>query len=373
MENKLKVPYLNLAKTYKILRPDLQRAFFRVIDSGITMLGKETKSFEARYAKFSSTRYAVCVGNGLDALTISLRALGISAGDEVIVPSNTYIATLVAVSRLGAIPVLVEPKIDTYNIDPNKIEEKITKKTKAIIPVHLFGQACEMDKIQKIAKKYKLFIVEDNAQAHGAKYNKKSTGSFGDLNATSFYPGKNLGAIGDAGAITTNNKEYAEKVMLLRNYGEKTKYVNEIIGYNSRTDELQAAFLNLRLKSLSQYNKRKNIIANIYLTELNGVGDIILPKIAERGTHVYHVFCIRTKFRDKLKIYLEKNGITTLIHYPIPPHLQKAYNFLGFKKGSFPIAEELADTSLSLPIYPEMTLNEIKYVIKKIKEFYYEK
>lgn len=366
----MKVPYLNLKKTYSSINPDLQKAFARVLKSGTVVHGKELLQFEKLYAKFSSVRYAVGVGNGLDALTISLRALGVGKGDEVIVPSNTYIATLIAVSRVGATPVLVEPKIYTYNINPEQINKAITKKTKAIIPVHFFGQACDMDTILKIARKHKLFIVEDNAQSHGAKYNGKITGSFGDINATSFYPGKNLGAIGDAGAITTNSRKYFKNSVLLRNYGERKKYYNDIIGYNSRLDELQAAFLKIKLQGLNKTNSQKQKIAKEYLKGLKGVGDLILPATDAKSTHVYHIFCIRTKYRDKLQSFLQKKGISTLIHYPIPPHLQKAYSYLKHKKGSFPIAEELANTSVSLPIYPEMTKNEIDYVVNSIKYFF---
>ncbi len=370
LKNKVFVPYLNLAKNYSLIEKDLYQAFGKVLKSGYVVLGNEVKEFEKEYAKFSSVKHAVGVGNGLDALILSLTTLGIGEGDEVIVPSNTYIATLVAVSRVGAKPVLVEPRKDTYNIDPEKIESAVTGKTKAIIPVHLYGQACEMDEIIKIAKKHNLFIIEDNAQSHGAMYKGKKTGSFGDINATSFYPGKNLGALGDAGGITTNNSNLYKKTLSLRNYGEKEKYLNDYLGYNSRLDELQAAFLRIKLKNLNKFTKRKQDIAKKYINELKSVGDLIMPQVHKNSTHVYHVFCIRTKKRNDLQKYLSENGITTLIHYPIPPHLQKAYKFLGFKRGDFPIAEELAKTSLSMPIYPEITDIQLKYVISCIKEFY---
>ena len=371
MENKKNyVPYLELDKEYYKINPRLQRAFLKIIKSGIVILGEELKKFEKSYAKFSSVKYCAGVGNGLDALTLSLRALSVGKGDEVIVPSNTYIATVIAISRVGATPVFVEPRMETYNIDPEKIEKVFTKRTKAIIPVHLYGQACEMDKIMKIANKYKLYVIEDNAQAHGAKYNNKITGSFGEINATSFYPSKNLGALGDGGAITTNNKKLYEKILMLRNYGSKIKYYNEVIGYNSRLDELQAAFLNIRLKNLEKNNKKRVKIANYYKDKLKGVGDIILPYIHPNSTSVYHIFLIKTKKRDKLQKHLSEKGISTLIHYPIPPHLSKAYKFLGYKKGDFPIAEELAEVSLSLPIYPEMTYKRLDYVISQIKNFY---
>ena len=339
INKKIKVPFLNLKSEYSEMYTELQSAFNKVLSSGQVILGKEVEKIEKKYAKFSSVKYCVGVGNGLDALTISLRALGIKQGDEVIVPSNTYIATAIAISRIGGKPVFVEPRSDTYNINPDRIENSITKKTKAIIPVHLYGQACEMDKIMEIAKKNKLYVVEDNAQSHGAKFKNKITGSFGDINATSFYPSKNLGALGDGGAITTADHELYEKVLLLRNYGSKRKYYNEIIGYNSRLDELQASFLNVKLKFLKANNKKKNDIANFYKRELRNIGDIILPVNAEDATSVYHIFLIRTKKRDLLQKYLLRNNISTLIHYPIPPHLSKAYSFLGFKRNDFTVSK----------------------------------
>lgn len=366
----MKVPYLNLEKSYSQIRPELTRAFLKVLSNGNVILGDEVVSFEREYAKFSSTKYCIGVGNGLDALTISLLSLGVKEGDEVVVPSNTYIATLIAASRIGAVPVLVEPFIDTYNINPLEIEKKITKRTRVIIPVHLFGQVSQMDKVIELSKKFNLLVVEDNAQSHGAMYDGKFAGSFGHANATSFYPGKNLGGIGDGGAITTSSLTVANKSRLYRNYGSHKKYFNEVIGFNSRLDELQAAFLRVRLKQLKKINNKKTKIAEIYLKELKEIGDIVLPHTEKRSTHVYHVFNIRTKKRDKLQKFLESKNITTLIHYPIPPHLQKAYNFLNYKGGDFPIAEELARTSLSLPIYPEMTQNEIEYVIENIRKFY---
>lgn len=364
------VPYLDINRSHKSLLPSLNKSLNKVIKSGWLVLGKELEKFENNYSRYSQVKYSVGVANGLDALILSLISLGVKDGDEVIVPSNTYIATLLAVSRVGAIPVLVEPDLKTYNIDPLRIEEKITKKTKAIIPVHLYGQACEMNEIVKIAKKFNLYIVEDNAQAHGAFYNNRRTGSFGDLNATSFYPGKNLGALGDGGAITTNNKDLCERILVLRNYGSKVKYYNETKGYNSRLDELQAAFLNIKLKNLDKQNKKRQKIANKYLKNLEGVGDLQLPYTAKNSTHVYHIFALRTKKRDAFKKYLDNKQIGNLIHYPVPPHLQKAYKELGFKKGDYPLAEEIAETVISIPIYPELRQNEQEYVIKVIKNFY---
>jgi dTDP-4-amino-4,6-dideoxygalactose transaminase len=297
-------------------------------------------------------------------------SLGIGEGDEVIVPSNTYIATVFAISRVGAKPVFVEPRIDTYNLDPEQIEKAITKKTKVIMPVHLFGQISEMDTIMDIAKKHKIYVVEDNAQSHGSTCNGKKAGSFGEINATSFYPGKNLGALGDGGAITTDSKILADKVKVLRNYGSREKYYNDVIGYNSRLDELQAAFLKIKLKTLNSNNLKRQKIADKYLKELKGIGDLKLPVTSENCTHVFHVFVLRTKDRDRLRDYLDKKGIGNLIHYPLPPHLQKAYKYLGYKKGDFPVAEELANTSLSIPIYPELMRDEQDYVISTIKNFY---
>lgn len=366
----MRVPYLDLSQTYSLIDRDLQTAFKRVLKSGWVVLGRELESFESDYATFNDVKYSVGVANGLDALILSLTALGIQPGDEVIVPSNTYIATLVAVSRVGAKPVLVEPKIDTFNINPELIEDKITKNTKAIIPVHLYGQSCEMDEIMKIAKKHKLFVIEDNAQSHGAQFNGIKTGSFGIVNATSFYPGKNLGALGDGGAVTTNSKELRDKVAILRNYGEVVRYKNDFIGYNSRLDELQAAFLKVRLKKINEIIKRKNAIALVYTKLLQEVDEITVPKTHNKSTHVWHIYAIKTKKRDELRKYLAEKNITTLIHYPIPPHLQVAYKDLGYKKGDFPIAEELANTLLSLPVYPEMKEEEIYYVVNAIKKFY---
>ncbi len=364
------VKYIDLNKIHAPFEKEFIKKFEKVLNSGNFIMGGELKSFELSFAKFCGTKYSIGVASGLDALALSLKALDIKEGDEVIVPSNTYIATFIAISLVGATPVLVEPREDTCNIDPQRIEQKITKKTKVIIPVHLYGQACEMDKIIKIAKKRKIYILEDNAQAHGAMYKKQTTGSFGIINATSFYPGKNLGALGDGGAITTNNKSLSEKVYLLRNYGSKIKYYNDIIGYNSRLDELQAAFLNIKLKALNKIIKDRQKIAAYYIKNLKNIGDLILPITADGATHVYHIFSIKTGKRDKLQDFLNKKGIGTLIHYPVPPHLSKAYKFLGYKKGDFPIAEKLANTSLSIPISSAMTLKEADYVIDAIKEFY---
>lgn len=364
------IKFLSFRKVNKQLRKEFIRVFKEFLDGQQYVLGEKLKQFEEEYATFNNTTYCVGVGNGLDALAISLRTLGIGRGDEVIVPSNTYIATWLAVSMVGAKPIPVEPYITTYNINPSLIEEKLTSKTKAIMPVHLYGQACEMDKIIQITKKHKLYIIEDNAQSHGSTFHKKITGSFGHINATSFYPSKNLGAFGDGGAITTNESTLSKKAECLRNYGSFKKYYNEEKGVNSRLDELQAALLSLKLKYLNEWTSERRKIAKLYSLFLSDVEDIITPFIADGATHVYHLYVIRTKRRNELREFLSKRGISTLIHYPIPPHLQKAYKDLGYRKGLFPIAENLAETLLSLPLYPGLKENEVHYICRSIKSFF---
>jgi dTDP-4-amino-4,6-dideoxygalactose transaminase len=358
----MKIPFLNFTPMHAPIKSEIVQAFESFYDSNWYILGDKVK--------FNQTEYAVGISNGLDALHIALISLGIGIGDEVIVPSNTYIATALAVSYVGATPVFVEPNIDTYNIDPTKIEAVINSKTKAIMPVHLYGQACEMEAIKAIATKHNLFIIEDNAQSQGASYNNIFTGAWGDMNGTSFYPGKNLGALGDAGAITTNNIDLAQKAIVLRNYGSQKKYYNEVIGHNMRLDECQAAFLSLKLKYLHEWTKQRQQIAAWYDEALKDIDSIILPKKAENATHVYHLYVIRTSRRDELQAYLNAEGIGTLIHYPIPPHLQQAYGHLGLKKGDFPIAEEIANTCLSLPLWPGMTIIDVQFVAKNINIFF---
>lgn len=352
------------------IKAEMMQAFEQFYDSNWFVLGERVKQFEQAYAVFNQVQYTVGVSNGLDAIYIALKTLGIGAGDEVIVPSNTYIATWLAVSYTGAIPVPVEPDIHTYNINPALIEAAVTPKTKAIIPVHLYGQCCEMEPIMAIAKKHHLFVIEDNAQAQGASFNNQLTGSFGDINATSFYPGKNLGALGDAGAVTTNTAELAQKAQVLRNYGSQKKYHNEVIGYNMRLDECQAALLSVKLKYLPDWTKQRQQAANWYNELLAGIHELILPQVHSNATHVYHLYVVRTQQRDALQAHLTENGIGTLIHYPVPPHLQKAYKDLNFQQGSFPIAEELANTSLSLPMFPGITKEQIEFIASRIKNFY---
>lgn len=366
----MKVPFLSFGFANNQIYDEALNTFKDVLNSNWYILGNYVSKFENEYAQFSNTKYCIGVSNGLDALFLSLKALGIKEGDEVIIPSNTYIATALAVSYTGAKPIFVEPDRYTYNILPNNINAAITNKTKAIIPVHLYGQCCEMDAIMKIAYDNNLFVIEDNAQAHGATYNGSITGSFGHVNGVSFYPGKNLGAFGDAGAITTNDEHLANKLFSLRNYGSQKKYFNEVIGYNMRLDELQAALLSVKLKYLYEWTSKRIVAANLYSHLLANTGDLVLPVTALHATHVYHLFVIRTTYRDALQKFLQEQGIGTLIHYPIPIHLQEAYESLGLKKGAFPIAEELATTCLSLPIWPGISEEEISYVCKSIKQFF---
>lgn len=363
----MKIPFLSFEPANKQIKQEILSSFEQFFDSAWYILGENVKRFEKEYADFNSVSHCVGLSNGLDALHIALKTLGIKEGDEVIVPSNTYIATALAVSYVGATPVFAEPDIKTYNIDPARIEAAITPKTKAIMPVHLYGQCCEMDRIETIAQKHGLFIVEDNAQSQGASFNGKLTGSWGHINGTSFYPGKNLGALGDAGAVTTQDAKLAQKAAVLRNYGSQKKYYNEVIGYNMRLDECQAGILSVKLKYLQQWTQQRQEIASWYNEALAGIPGIILPKVADGATHAYHLYVIRTKQRDALQQHLTANGIGTLIHYPIPPHLQEAYAHLGHKRGYFPIAEEIADTCLSLPLWPGMEKEIIVEVTDAIK------
>lgn len=364
----MKIPFVTFKPMEKELDMELRSAFDRVYTNSWYIEGKEDEAFERYFAAYCNTKYCVGCGNGLDALMLSLKALGIGNGDEVIIPSNTYIATALAVTYVGATPVLVEPDIRTYNIAPFKIEEKITSKTKAIIPVHLYGQPCDMNPIMETAKKYNLFIVEDCAQAHGATYNEKKIGSFGDAAGFSFYPGKNLGALGDGGAVITNNGDIANKIRVLGNYGSDYKYHHIYKGNNSRLDEIQAAFLAVKLPHLERMNRERRRIAGRYLNEIRNP-KIILPFIMEGVEPVWHIFAIRCKDRDALAEYLGGLGIGTNKHYPIPIHLQEAYKALNIPKGALPVAEEISETELSLPMYYGMTEDEVSYVIDKINQF----
>ena len=364
----MKIPFVTFKPMEAELDKELRDAFNRVFTRSWYIEGEEDEAFEKAFAEYCDSKYCVGVGNGLDALFLALKALGVGAGDEVIVPSNTYIATALAVTYVGATPVFVEPDIRTFNIDPSRIEEKITDKTKAIMPVHLYGQPCDMDPILAIAKKHNLYIIEDCAQAHGATYKRKVIGSFGDVAGFSFYPGKNLGALGDAGAILTNKKELANKIRALGNYGSDYKYHHIYKGNNSRLDEMQAAFLAAKLPHLNKMNEERRRIAQMYMDGINNP-EVILPYVPEDMVPVWHIFGVRCKRRDELEKFLDAAGIGTNKHYPIPMHLQECYGDLGFKEGDFPIAEEISATELSLPMYYGMTDEEVQYVIDKVNEF----
>lgn len=362
----MKIKFLDLKKHHSSLNTVLTSKFKKVLNSGSYILSEEVENFEKEFSNYCNTKYCIGVGSGLDALVLVLKAYGIGKGDEVIVPSNTFIATWLAVSNVGAKPIPVDPNIKTYNINADLIEHCITKKTKAIIVVHLYGQPAEMSKIKILAKKYKLKLIEDAAQAHGAKFKNKIVGSLGDAAAFSFYPGKNLGAIGDAGAITTNDKNLRDRCKELRNYGSNKKYHNIIKGYNSRLDELQAALLRVKLKKLDLNNKKREKIAKLYMTEI--IEKDILPYTPHWCNPVWHLFVINVKNRDKLSDYLKKNGIETIIHYPISPHLQKAYK-KDMPNIKLKVAEELQETVLSLPIGPHLDVRSIKYISSKINNF----
>lgn len=364
----MKVPFVSFLPMEKELNEELHNAFERVLKSSWYIEGAEDEAFEKAFADYCNTNFCIGVGNGLDALMLSLQALGIKENDEVIVPSNTYIATALAVTYTGAKPVFVEPDIRTFNINPSLIEEAITERTKAIIPVHLYGQVCDMDSIITIAKKYNLFVVEDCAQAHGAIYKGKKAGEFGDAAGFSFYPGKNLGALGDAGAVVTNNKELADKIRALGNYGSDYKYHHIYQGKNSRLDEMQAAFLSVKLSHLDRMNSERRRIAAIYSNEINNP-KIVVPFVPDYCEPVWHIYGIRCNERAALEKHLTKKGIKTNKHYPIPIHMQECYKDLEILEGSYPIAEEISKTQLSIPMFYGMTDEEIEYVISAINEF----
>lgn len=356
------IPFLDLKAPYLELKQELDEAISRVVSSGWFIGGPVVDEFEADYASYCGAAYAVGVANGLDALHLALRAMDVGPGDEVIVPSNTYIATWLAVSQCGATPVPVEPDAHTYNIDPSRIEAAITSRTKVILPVHLYGQPADMDPILSIARKHGLRVLEDGAQAHGARYKGQRLGAHGDAVAWSFYPGKNLGAMGDGGAVTTNDADLADRLRVLRNYGSRVKYVNEIQGYNSRLDPLQAAILRVKLAHLDEWNARRSAIAESYQEGLIGCG-LILPHVPDWVEPAWHLYVVLSPQRDALQKALANVGVGTLIHYPIPPHLQGAYADLRLGKGSFSIAERIHNEVISLPISPSMTMEQASQVI----------
>ncbi|WP_285825035.1 DegT/DnrJ/EryC1/StrS family aminotransferase [Schaedlerella arabinosiphila] len=371
MGDKVEIPFSTVKPMHDEIREELDEAYDRVMENAWFIQGKECEAFEREYAEYIGTDYCVGVATGLDAIYLILKAMGIKAGDEVIVPSNTFIATALAVSYAGATPVFADPEISTYNIDVNLIEKKITKHTKAIIAVHLQGRTSDMDRIHEIAQSYGLKVIEDAAQAHGSKYKGRMAGSLSDAAAFSFYPGKNLGALGDGGCITTNDKALANQIRALGNYGSDYKYHHIYKGTNSRLDEMQAAFLRVKLRHLDRWNKDRQRIAKSYLSEIKNPSIILPPDTTEEYEHVYHLFVIRCQKRDALEAYLRDKGIGTVKHYPIPMHMQQAYVDLNIKKGDLPIAEEISRTVLSIPIYYGMTEKMVKNIVKIINEFEY--
>jgi dTDP-4-amino-4,6-dideoxygalactose transaminase len=363
------IPFLDMKSPYEELRAELDSAYFRVMESGWYILGGEVEAFEQEFAHYCGVKHCIGVGNGLEALHIILRAYGIGEGEEVIVPANTYIATWLAASYAGARPLPVEPLIATYNLDPQKIEDAITPRTRAILPVHLYGQPADMDSINEIARRRDLRVIEDAAQAHGAAYRGCRAGALSDAAGWSFYPGKNLGAQGDAGAITTDDDDLADRVRVLRNYGSRVKYVNEVKGFNSRLDSLQAAFLRVKLKVLDEWNARRKILAGRYLESLAGIPGLTLPVVPESTDPSWHLFVVRHAQRDALQARLQSAGIGTLIHYPIPPHLSGAYRELGFTEGAFPISEAIHRTVLSLPMGAHLHPDQLDRVAGTIRLF----
>lgn len=361
------IPFLDLKSAYNELKDEFDSAVAKVMESGYFILGPNVEAFEREYAAYLGVKHCIGMSNGLDALHIALVALGVGPGDEVIVPANTYIATWLAVTYTGATPVPVEPVENTYNLDPARIEAAITPRTKVILPVHLYGQPADMDPILEVAKRHNLQVLEDAAQAQGAKYKGRRVGGIGDIAAWSFYPGKNLGAFGDAGAITTNSDELADKVRVLRNYGSRVKYVNEVVGFNTRLDEMQAAVLRIKLSKLDEWNERRRKIAALYLENLQD-SDLILPAVPEWAEPGWHLFVIRHPRRDELQKYLAEAGVGTLIHYPIPPHLQEAYASLNLKEGAFPVTEDIHREVLSLPMGPHLSLEDAGVVVEALKK-----
>lgn len=360
------IKFLDLKKINNRYRAEIDSRIKNILDKGWYLQGEENENFTKNFANFCGTKFALGVANGLDALNLIIKAYGFGNGDEIIVPANTYIATILAISENGCIPILVEPDIKTYNINPDSIEEKITSKTKAIMVVHLYGQAVQMEKIWKIAKKYNLKIIEDSAQAHGAIYQENRTGNLGDASGFSFYPGKNLGCMGDGGAVTTNDEELFNKIKAIANYGSDRKYHHIYKGVNSRLDEIQAAVLDIKLNHLDSDNNKRREISKYYRENIKN-SKIILPETYDEKSHVWHIFAVRTHNRDEFQKYLTEKGIQTIIHYPTPPHKQGAYK--EWNNLSFPITEEIHNTILSLPISPVMTDSEIEKVVEVVNEF----
>jgi dTDP-4-amino-4,6-dideoxygalactose transaminase len=368
MKIKPTIPFGDLSRQLAAIREEIDGAIAATLRSGWFVLGKAGEKFESEFAAYIGTRYAGGVGSGTEALHLALVAVGVKPGDEVITVANTCVPTVSAISFAGAVPALVDCDNESYNLDPGKLEAAITKKTRAIMPVHLYGQAADMDPIMSVAEKHGLPVVEDCAQSHGTEYKGKKTGTIGDIAAFSFYPSKNLGAYGDGGAILTNDGSLAERVRMLRNYGQEKRYYHSIKGFNSRLDELQAAILSVKLKHLDRWNARRREIAALYGSMIKNPL-IRLPREMSYGKHVYHLYPVRTRHRDELQNFLSSNGIQTVIHYPIPVHLQKSYADLGKARGSFPQAEAHGDEELSLPMFPELTDDEVRYICETLNGF----
>lgn len=363
---KLMIKFLDLYKINNQYRDEIDSAIKRVLDSGWYILGKEVDAFEKEFAAYCGTKYCIGVANGLDALSLIIQAYDFPKGSEIIVPANTYIATILAISKNGLNPKLIEPNLKTYNIDSDLIEKEITSKTVAIMPVHLYGQACDMDCITELAKKYDLKVIEDSAQAHGAVYKNKKTGDLGDASGFSFYPGKNLGCLGDGGAITTNDNNLAQKLKALRNYGSHVKYENIYKGTNSRLDEVQAAILRIKLKYLDKDNQKRSEISRFYREKIKN-NKIVLPKLKNEESHVWHIFPVMTENRETLQKYLSDNDIQTMVHYPIPPHKQQAYK--EFKNLSLPVTEKIHKEILSIPISPVMEQVEVEKIVEVLNKY----
>ncbi len=367
----MNVKFLDIGATYRELQPEIDIAVQNVLNGGWFIMGTQTKQFEKNFAEYCGTKYCIGVGNGMDALELILRAYNIGPGDEVIVPANTYIATVLVVDLVGATPVFVEPDKNTYNLDPKLVEKAITKKTKAVMPVHLYGQCADIEGLKAICKKHNLKIIEDSAQAHGSLHHGKKAGSLGDASGFSFYPGKNLGAYGDGGAVTTNDPAVADYVATAHNYGSKKKYYNLVKGFNSRLDEIQAAILDVKLRHLDEWNDRRKKIASFYLENLNPKKNeqFVLPDVLTGNDPAWHLFVIQTKKRDELVEYLQENGVETLIHYPVPPYAQVAYKELNHLIPQFPISNASAQEVLSIPIGPHLKMEEAEYVCETINSF----
>jgi dTDP-4-amino-4,6-dideoxygalactose transaminase len=364
------VPFVDLKAQYASIKPEIDQAVMTVLANCNFILGNEVEKFEASFAQFLGSKYAIGVSSGLDALRLALEALEIGAGDDVIIPANTFIATALAVSATQARPVLVDMDPRNYNIDPNRIEDAITPSTRAIMPVHLYGQPCDLEPILDIARRHNLFVIEDACQAHGARYQNRRTGTFGKVGCFSFYPGKNLGAYGDAGAAVTDDKDLAEKIARRRNYGQKAKYYHSEKGLNARLDTIQAAVLNVKLKYLDEWNRKRSANALYYREQLKKIEKVQLPEPGPHRDHIFHLYVIRAPQRNQLQQFLSKRNITTLTHYPVPIHMQEAYVSLGYSQGDFPNTEQASSEILSLPMYAELQTSQIDYVAKAIKDFY---